>query len=71
MHAVLSLLGYCLKAPVMPPGVPVVNSLFRQREALSNVLRACLGLPPEAHMALETRFAGLAMGAAGGGRNAT
>ena len=55
-HSVLSLLSYLLKAPLVPGGAPVVNALFKQREALVNVLRACIGLPPENHMLLEHRL---------------
>ena len=54
-HPVLSLLSYLLKAPLARPGAPVVNSLFRQRAALENVLRACVGLPPVNDMLLEDR----------------
>jgi myo-inositol-1-phosphate synthase len=55
-HPVLSLLSYMLKAPLVPQGAPVVNALFGQRQAIVNVLRACLGLAPENHMTLEHRF---------------
>jgi myo-inositol-1-phosphate synthase len=55
-HPVLSLLSYMLKAPMVPNGAPVVNALFTQREAIINVMRACLGLPPNNHMTLEHRF---------------
>ena len=55
-HPVLSLLSYMLKAPLVPNGAPVVNALFAQRQAITNVLRACLGLSPENHMSLEHRF---------------
>jgi myo-inositol-1-phosphate synthase len=55
-HPVLSLLSYMLKAPLVPSGAPVVNALFAQRQAIANVLRACLGLCPENFMALEHRF---------------
>lgn len=55
-HPVLSLLSYMLKAPLVPNGAPVVNALFAQRQAIVNVLRACLGLAPENHMTLEHRF---------------
>lgn len=55
-HPVLSLLSYMLKAPLVPNGAPVVNALFAQRQAIINVLRACLGLGPENHMTLEHRF---------------
>ena len=51
--AVLSLLSYMLKAPMVPPGTPVVNSLFKQRSCIENILRACVGLPPDSCMALE------------------
>lgn len=54
-HPVLSLLSYMLKAPMVPKGMPVVNSLFKQRAAIENVLRACVGLPPETDMRLEHR----------------
>merc|ERR1711933_277104 len=55
-HPVLSLLSYMLKAPLVPNGAPVVNALFTQRQAITNVMRACLGLGPENHMTLEHRF---------------
>lgn len=55
-HPVLSLLSYMLKAPLVPSGAPVVNALFTQREAIVNVMRACLGLGPNNHMTLEHRF---------------
>lgn len=55
-RSVLSLLSYLCKAPLVPKGTPVVNSLFRQRAAIENILKACVGLPPNSHMALEHRF---------------
>lgn len=55
-HPVMSLLSYMLKAPLVPNGAPVVNALFTQREAIINVMRACLGLAPNNHMTLEHRF---------------
>lgn len=55
-RSVLSVLSYLCKAPLVPEGTPVVNSLFRQRTAIENILRACVGLPPLSHMALEHRF---------------
>lgn len=54
-HSVLSILSYLCKAPLVPAGTPVVNSLFRQRSAIENILRACIGLAPISHMALEQR----------------
>jgi myo-inositol-1-phosphate synthase len=56
-HSVLSLLSYLCKAPLVPRGTPVINALFKQREALVNVFRACVGLAPENHMLLEHRLA--------------
>uniref|UniRef100_A0A1I8PC50 inositol-3-phosphate synthase n=1 Tax=Stomoxys calcitrans TaxID=35570 RepID=A0A1I8PC50_STOCA len=53
---VLSLLSYLCKAPLVPRGSQVVNSLFRQRAAIENLLRGCIGLPPNSHMTLEQRF---------------
>jgi len=55
-HSILSILAYLLKAPLVPSGAPVVNALFRQRAAIENVLRACVGLAPENHMLLEQRM---------------
>lgn len=43
------------KAPLVPKGAQIVNSLFRQRSAIENILRACIGLPPISHLALEQR----------------
>lgn len=54
-HSVLSLLSYMLKAPVVPRGMPVINALAKQRAALENVFRACVGLPPQSDMMLESR----------------
>ncbi|XP_037948629.1 inositol-3-phosphate synthase-like [Teleopsis dalmanni] len=53
---VLSLLSYLCKAPLVPRGSQVVNSLFRQRAAIENILRGCIGLAPLSHMTLEQRF---------------
>ncbi|KAM9688466.1 inositol-3-phosphate synthase 1 [Trichechus inunguis] len=55
-HPVLALLGFLFKAPLVPPGSPVVNALFRQRSCIENILRACLGLPPQNHMLLEHKM---------------
>ncbi|KAK9767742.1 Myo-inositol-1-phosphate synthase [Basidiobolus ranarum] len=52
-HSVLSILSYLLKAPVVPQGTPVVNALSKQRMAMENVFRACVGLPPQNEMLLE------------------
>jgi len=55
-RSVLSLLSYLCKAPLVPKDTQVVNSLFRQRAAIENILRACVGLTPNNQMALEQRF---------------
>mmetsp|Transcript_23076 Transcript_23076/g.39649 ORF Transcript_23076/g.39649 Transcript_23076/m.39649 type:complete len:564 (-) Transcript_23076:287-1978(-) len=55
LHPVLSSLSYLLKAPLVPAGTPVVNSFFRQRACIENILRACAGLPLEHHMLLENK----------------
>jgi myo-inositol-1-phosphate synthase len=55
LHPVASLLSYLTKAPLVPNGAPVVNALSRQRAALENFFRACVGLPPEHNMMLEFR----------------
>jgi myo-inositol-1-phosphate synthase len=52
-HPVLAVLSYLLKAPVVPPDSPVINALFKQRASIDNILRACVGLPPENNMRLE------------------
>lgn len=52
-HVVLSTLSYLFKAPFVPPGTPVINSLSKQRACIENIMRACVGLPPENNMLLE------------------
>jgi myo-inositol-1-phosphate synthase len=55
-HSVLSVLSYMLKAPLTPPGTPVVNALAKQRSAVTNIFRACVGLQPESDMTLEHKL---------------
>ncbi|EFR01942.1 inositol-3-phosphate synthase [Nannizzia gypsea CBS 118893] len=55
-HSVLSILSYMLKAPLTPPGTPVVNALAKQRSAVTNIFRACVGLQPESDMTLEHKL---------------
>jgi myo-inositol-1-phosphate synthase len=55
-HSVLSVLSYMLKAPLTPPGTPVVNSLAKQRSCMVNIFRACVGLEPENDMTLEHKL---------------
>lgn len=44
-HPILSILSYMLKAPLSVDNKPI-NSLFKQRNAIENFLRACIGLKP-------------------------
>ncbi|EJU02526.1 Myo-inositol-1-phosphate synthase [Dacryopinax primogenitus] len=55
LYSVLSLLSYMLKAPLVKPGTEVVNALSRQRSALEQFLKACLGLDNSGDLLLETR----------------
>jgi len=55
-HEVLSILSYMLKAPIVPPGTPLVNALFTQRASIVNLLRALVGLPAHSEMYLEHRI---------------
>merc|ERR1712169_147948 len=52
---IILVLSYLLKAPLVPSGAPVVNALFKQRACIENILKACVGLPPENDMGLEHR----------------
>jgi myo-inositol-1-phosphate synthase len=54
--SVLSILGYLLKAPMVPGKTPIINALFTQRAALENFFRACIGLQPENHIMLEYKL---------------
>lgn len=52
---VLSVLGYLCKAPLNVEGTPMINNLWRQKEGLNNIFRACVGLGVEEHSLLEFR----------------
>ncbi|KAH9326072.1 hypothetical protein KI387_006250 [Taxus chinensis] len=52
-HPVATILSYLTKAPLVPPGTPVVNALGKQRAMLENIMRACIGLSPDNNMILE------------------
>lgn len=52
-HPILSILSYLLKAPLVPHGTPIINALAKQRACIENILRACIGLPPDNNMLLE------------------
>lgn len=53
LHPVATLLSYLTKAPLVPPGTPVINALTKQRAMLENIFRACIGLAPENNMLME------------------
>ncbi|KAK4966041.1 Myo-inositol-1-phosphate synthase [Elasticomyces elasticus] len=55
-HSVLSILSYMLKVLLTPPGTPFINALAKQRAAMTNIFRACVGLDSEADMRLEHKF---------------
>ncbi|XP_075873916.1 inositol-3-phosphate synthase 1-A-like [Nelusetta ayraudi] len=55
-HSVLALLAFLCKAPLVPTGTPVVNAFFSQRACIENIMRACVGLPPQNHMLLEHKL---------------
>ncbi|XP_006028907.1 inositol-3-phosphate synthase 1 [Alligator sinensis] len=55
-HSVLSIMAFLCKAPLVPKGTPIINALFRQRSCIENILRACVGLPPQNHMLLEHKM---------------
>jgi len=59
MHPVLSILSFLLKSPQVPHGSPVVHSLFSQRNCITNLIRALVGLPPETFMMLEHKIPSL------------
>jgi myo-inositol-1-phosphate synthase len=52
-ESVLSICAWLLKAPMVPKGTPVVNALFKQHRCITNILCACVGLPPDDDMLLE------------------
>jgi len=56
MDPILSILSFMIKAPLVPRDTPVVNALFRQLMCIKNILRACLGMPPEHSMLLAQKM---------------
>ena len=56
LNTVCSLLSYWLKAPQVPSGATVVNSLSRQRESLVNFVRLCAGLPLDSSVDIDLRL---------------
>ncbi|GFO05954.1 inositol-3-phosphate synthase 1 [Plakobranchus ocellatus] len=55
-NSALSMLSILCKAPLTPRGTPVSNAFFRQKACIENIFRACLGLSPLNHMALEYKM---------------
>ena len=56
MDSILSILSYFLKAPVVKKNSPVINSFFKQRSCIENILKACAGLKPDNNMLLEHKI---------------
>lgn len=54
-RSVLTILSFLLKAPLVENDSPLINALFKQRSAIENILRACVGLPAINDMHLEYR----------------
>jgi len=54
-NPILSVLSYLLKAPLVPENATCVNALFRQRACIENIMKACVGLPPDNNMLLEQK----------------
>lgn len=52
---VLSNLGYLCKAPLTETNIPLINNLNRQKNAIDNIFRACVGLPIDDNTLLEFR----------------
>ena len=52
---VLDSLGYLLKQPLTKEGLPVINSLNRQKNCIENILKVCAGIPIDSNMLLERR----------------
>lgn len=55
-NAVLSVLSYLCKAPLVERGAKVVNALFKQRSCIENLLRALISLPPINHLDLHCKL---------------
>jgi len=56
LHPVATVLSFFSKKPIVPEGVPGVNSLARQRLMLENFLRACAGLLPDDNSFLQYKL---------------
>lgn len=56
MDSVLSILSFFLKAPLVKDNTPIINSFFKQRSAIENILKACIGLKPDNNMLLEHKI---------------
>ncbi|KII63896.1 Inositol-3-phosphate synthase 1 [Thelohanellus kitauei] len=55
-QTILSALGFLLKAPLTQKKEPLINGLAAQKRCIENLIRACLGIPPENNMYLEHKF---------------
>jgi myo-inositol-1-phosphate synthase len=52
----LSLLSFFFKSPIDDDKQPIINSFFKQRNAISNFIKVCCGLPIDDFLNLHTRF---------------
>lgn len=55
-YAVLTLLSYWLKAPLLKPGFNPINGLNKQRLAIENLLRLLVGMPINNELRFEERL---------------
>ena len=53
---ILDCLGYLLKSPLTKEGLPVINSLNRQKNCIENILKVCAGIPIETNLLFERRI---------------
>lgn len=56
IYPVMSLLSNMLKAPLVKKETPVVNAFSKQRAAVENFMRACIGLQPESNLELDSKI---------------
>lgn len=52
---ILTSLGYLFKAPVTPQEIPLVNSLWRQKNAIENLMKIFAGIPLDNNTLLECK----------------
>ena len=52
----LSLLSFFFKSPIDDDRQPIINSFFKQRNAIVNFIKVCCGLPIDDFLLLHKRF---------------